>query len=82
MRTAHSHVGFASSHFFFRLRQVMQPVLERPVAFLCASAAAASCGFLGRPRLRLMRWSVFSFGVAGSAMDDGVWRTVGLVGVE
>jgi len=45
-----SHVGFASSHFFFRLLQVMQPVLLRPLGGFESGVVGVLGCFRGRPR--------------------------------
>lgn len=42
--------GLASSHFFFLLRHVMQPVLERPFVTLAPFAGTRRGFFLGLPR--------------------------------
>src|SRR5215469_18297851 len=45
-----SHVGLASSHFFFRLLQVMQPVLLRPLGGFVSGVVGDLGCFRGRPR--------------------------------
>ena len=45
-----SHVGLASSHFFFRLLQVMQPVLLRPLGGFASEVICVLGCFRGRPR--------------------------------
>ena len=48
----YEHAGFVSSHFFFRLRHVIHPVLLRPFGdFSRADGGVLGC-FLGRPRGR------------------------------
>lgn len=44
--------GLVSSHFFFRLRQVMQPVLERPLVILSWPPGIGRGCLRGRPRFR------------------------------
>ena len=52
------HCGFVSSHFFFRLRHVIQPVFDRPLAMrACASGESSGC-FRGRPRGRFVERAV------------------------
>src|SRR5438876_6378579 len=46
---SNSHRGLASSHFFFRLRHVIQPVFDRPFATLLGATVGVRGCFLGRP---------------------------------
>jgi hypothetical protein len=65
-----SQDGFVSSHFFFRLLHVMQPVFDRPFCTLIATSKLSTGCLRGRPRGLLARGSVLvSFGV-GVLIDD------------
>jgi hypothetical protein len=59
-----------SSHFFFRLLQVMQPVFDRPFCTLTATSKLGTGCLRGRPRGLLARGSdLVSLGV-GVFIDD------------
>ena len=65
--------GFVSSHFFFRLRHVMQPVFDRPFGgFEMAVGGVIGC-FRGRPRGRLTM-ALLGDG-SGSSAEGAIFRS-------
>ena len=71
--------GFVSSHFFFRFRHVVQPVLDR--AFACFDAVVGERGgwMRGRPRRLSRTGSVGDIGVSsptGSGLTSASWSSV------
>ena len=65
--------GFVSSHFFFRLRHVMQPVFDRPFGgFEMAVGGVIGC-FRGRPRGRFTM-ALLGDGSASSA-EGAIFRS-------
>lgn len=62
------HIGLVSSHFFFLLRHVMQPVFERPFGVLLTADCGEIGCFRGRPR---GRFATTLFGDASAPSTSG-----------
>ena len=70
--------GFVSSHFFFRLRQVKQPVLLRPFGALEEADGGVFGCFLGLPRGRRMTVPFGVCVVSTSPSSLFLWSSGGL----
>lgn len=70
-----SQDGLVSSHFFFRLLQVMQPVFDRPFCTLAATSELGWGCLRGRPRGLLVRDSTLLSSGVGVFIDDASCRS-------
>jgi hypothetical protein len=66
------HRGFASSHFFFLRRHVIQPVLDRPFAILLVLTTVFNGCFRGLP-LGLLSLTGASDAAPAALSDSAVW---------